>query len=39
MLSNKQLNENLKELDDWNIVKGRLSKEFKFKGLLKPLVL
>ena len=28
----KKLNENLKELDDWNIVKGRLSKEFKFKG-------
>ena len=33
ILSNKQLNENLKELDDWNIVKGRLSKEFKFKGV------
>ena len=35
ILTNSELNEVLKELDDWKIVDNQLSKEFKFKGFIQ----
>ena len=35
ILSNTQLNEELKGLDSWSVVNGRLSKEFKFNGFIQ----
>ena len=32
ILTDSELNEVFKELDDWKIVDGQLSKEFKFRG-------
>jgi len=35
ILSNKQLNECLRELNDWNIVNEKLSKSFKFSNFIQ----
>lgn len=35
ILSNKQLNECLKELNDWSIVNEKLSKTFKFANFIQ----